>query len=198
MKKYIHSYLTENYYLDKSQIGNAGIYVIGDDKNNRPPTNANKLIEEISTIFGYPFTRTKWIINGWAKKQKPDYCLKFYWTSHEVDGLMSPAVRRIMASTIGQDLVAVTPMSAPTGTLLYLDYQYGELDHPTPQYVMATDPATPDSEPSVFKVEGVDDMRLQKERTLKKWLDSGLLDGFDDKKDSIASLYEAQTKQFLK
>lgn len=89
-------------------------------------------------------------------------------------------------------------MGSPTGILFYLDYQYGEQHHPTPNYMLAVDPATPDSEPSIFKVEGIDAMRLQRERTLQKWLDSGLLDGMDEKIENIALLYEAQAKQFLK
>lgn len=118
--------------MDKSQLGNAGIYNIGDNRDDNPPVKAKELIEEIVTIFGYSYTRTKWIIHNWCKKQKPDYCLKFYWSSHEI-----------------------------------------ELFFPI-------------------------DMRLQRERTLQKWLDSGLLDGMDEKKDNIALLYEAQAKQFFK
>ena len=134
MKKYILRYLTENYFLDKSQLGNAGIYNIGHNRDNNPPVKAKELIGEIVTIFGYSYTRTKWIIHNWCKKQKPDYCLKFYWSSQDIDSNL------------------------------------------------------------FFPI----DMRLQRERTLQKWLDSGLLDGMDEKKDNIALLYEAQAKQFLK
>jgi hypothetical protein len=164
MKKYILSYLTENYYLDKSEIGNAGIYAFDDDRRFKVPSNAKKLIEEIVTLFGYSFTRTKWIIHGWAKKEKPDFCLKFYWSSHEIDGTIFapfiPITRSVAASTIGLDLVSVQPMSAPKGLLSYLDFQYGEIDHPTSNHMLGVDPATPDAEPSVFKVEEIDAMRL--------------------------------------
>jgi hypothetical protein len=106
MKKYIVGYLTENYYLDKSEIGNAGIYAFDDGRRFKVPVNAKKLIEEIVTLFGYSFTRTKWLIHDWTKEQKPDFCLKFYWKSHEIGGNFSmPIVRRVMSSTIGQDLV---------------------------------------------------------------------------------------------
>jgi hypothetical protein len=200
MKKYIVSYLTENYYLDKSEIGNAGIYAFDDDRRFKVPSNAKKLIEEIVTLFGYSFTRTKWLIHDWAYKQKSDYCLKFYWKSHEIDGnIFMPIARHVAASLIGQDLVAVRPMSAPTGLLTYLDYTYGELDHPTPNYMLAVDSATPDAEPSVFKVEGLDAMRSQRERTIKKWQESGLLEGMShSNKENIALLYESQAKQLLK
>lgn len=192
MKKYILRYLTENYFLDKSQLGNAGIYNIGDNRDYNPPVNAKKLIEEIVTIFGYSYTRTKWIIHNWCKKQKPDYCLKFYWSSHEIE-LFFPIARSIAASTIGSDLIRVEPMSGPTGNLMYMDYQLGELHHPTPNYMLAVDPISDDPHISIAKVRNPD-----RNETIRKWIDSGLLDGMDGKKDSIAALYEAQAKQFLR
>jgi hypothetical protein len=192
MKKYILRYLTENYFLDKSQLGNAGIYNIGDNRDDNPPVNAKVLIEEIVTVFGYSFTRTKWIINDWAKSQRPDLCLRFYWSSHEFNGLIIPAIRRAMSRTIGHELISVKPMSKPTGLLTY-----GELDHPTPQYIVSSDPATPDAEPTVFKVEGVEAMRLQRERVIEKWKLSGLLDNFDPRKKNIADFYDGKSRQLL-
>lgn len=192
MKKYVVQYLKENYYLDKSEIGNAGIYSYDDDRVWKVPVNAKKLIEEIVTIFGYSFTRTKWMIHEWAKTQKPDYCLKFYWTSHEVN-FAKPIVTRLMASTIGQDLVRVEPMGEPTGNLMYLDYQYGELDHLTPNNMLAVDPLGDNSHINIAKVRNLD-----RGATIKKWQNSGLLDGFDGTKQSIAALYESQARQLLK
>ena len=152
-----------------------------------------KLIEEIVTLFGYSFTKTKWLIHDWAKKQKSDYCLKFYWKSHEIDSnVFMPIARQIAASTIGQDLVAVRPMSVPTGLLTYLDYTYGELDHPTPQYVMAVDPVDENPHINIAKVRNPD-----RNETIRKWQASGLLDYFDGSKDSIAALYESQARQLL-
>jgi hypothetical protein len=193
MKKYIVSYLTENYYLDKSEIGNAGIYAFDDDRRYKVPVNAKKLIEEIVTLFGYSFTRTKWLIHDWTKEQKPDFCLKFYWKSHEIGGNFSmPIVRRVMSSTIGQDLVAVTPMSLPTGLLHYIDYQYGELNHPTPNYILAADPVDENSNIAIAKPRNPD-----RQATIQKWIDSGLLDNFDLQKQNIAALYESQARQLL-
>lgn len=94
-------------------------------------------------------------------------------------------------------MVRIEPMGGPTGNLFYLDYQYGELHHPTPNYMLAVDPATPDVEPSVFKVEGLDAMRSQRERTIKKWIDSGLLDNFDSSKQSLADFYDGKSRQLL-
>ena len=197
MKKYIVGYLTENYYLDKSEIGNAGIYEFDDTREWKVPVNAKKLIEEIVTLFGYSFTKTKWLIHDWAKKQKSDYCLKFYWKSHEIDGnIFMPIARHVAASMIGQDLVAVRPMSAPTGSLMYLDYTYGELDHPTPHYVMAVDPIDDDIPANVS---GIEVMRLQREKTLRKWDSLGFLEGLSGHvRDDIVALYESQAKQLLK
>jgi hypothetical protein len=194
MKKYILSYLTENYYLDKSEIGNAGIYAFDDDRHFKVPSNAKKLIEEIVTLFGYSFTRTKWIIHDWAKSQHPDFCLKFYWSSHEIDGnIFMPIARQVAASTIGQDLVAVRPMTLPNGLLNYIDYQYGELDHPTPDYLIGSiDPANNDPHITIAKVRNLD-----RNEIIRKWQASGLLDNFDGSKPSIAALYECQARQLL-
>lgn len=166
MKKYIVGYLTENYYLDKSEIGNAGIYAFDDERQWKVPVNAKKLIEEVVTLFGYSFTRTKWLIHNWAKSQKPDYCLKFYWTSHEiVINFAMPIVRSVMASTIGQDLVIVQPPKGPS---------IWELDHPTPNYILATDPVNENPNITIAKPRISD-----RQATLRKWIDSGLLDNFD-------------------
>ena len=192
MKKYIVRYLTENYYLDKSQIGNAGIYSFEDTREWKIPVKAKELIEEVVTLFGYSFTRTKWFIHDWCKKQKPDYCLKFYWLSHEVE-LFFPIVRNIASSTIGQDLVQVRPMGAPIGNLMYLDYQYGQLDHPTPNYILSTDPINDNTHINIAKVRNPD-----RNETIRKWQASGLLEYFDTRKDSIAALYESQARQLLK
>jgi hypothetical protein len=192
MKKYIVRYLTENYYLDKSQIGNAGIYSFDDTREWKVPVKAKELIEEVVTLFGYSFTRTKWFIHDWCRKQKPDYCLKFYWSSHEVD-IFLPIARSIAASTIGSDLVSVKPMGGPTGTLMYMDYQYGELDHRTPDYLIGgVDPVNDDPHIAIAKVRNPDRIA-----TIRKWQDSGLLDNFDSGKQSLADLYDGKSKQLL-
>lgn len=188
MKKYIVKYLTENYFLDKSQIGNAGIYSFDDTREWKTPVNAKELIEEIVTLFGYSFTRTKWFIHEWAKKQKPDYCLNFYWTSHKIDGdIFLPIARRVMASTIGHDLVRVEPMGGPTGTIMYLD-------HSTPDYLIGgVDPVVDNPHINIAKVRNPD-----RDATIRKWEASGLLEGIDNSKQSIAALYESQARQLLK
>ena len=44
---------------------------------------------------------------------------------------MLPIAMKVVAQTIGLDLVSVQPMSAPLGTLHYMDYQYGDTKHIT-------------------------------------------------------------------
>lgn len=44
---------------------------------------------------------------------------------------MLPIAMNVAARTIGLDLVSVQPMSAPLGTLHYMDYQYGDTKHTT-------------------------------------------------------------------
>lgn len=39
-------------------------------------------------------------------------------------------IQRIRANTLAQDLVAVQPMGAPIGRLMYLDYNYGPIEEP--------------------------------------------------------------------
>ena len=135
-----------------------------------------------------------WLIHDWAKSQKPDYCLKFYWKSNEIDyNFAMPIVRRVMAATVGQDLVAVQPLKGPTGHLFYLDHQYGELDHPTPNYILAADPVDENPNITIAKPRNPD-----RQEILRKWIDSGLLDNVgDDAKQSLAALYEAQSRQLL-
>jgi hypothetical protein len=44
--------------------------------------------------------------------------------SFDFGTLTMPLVRRVFASTIGTDLVSVQPLSAPTGLLHYIDFEY--------------------------------------------------------------------------
>lgn len=39
-------------------------------------------------------------------------------------------IQHIRANTLAQDLVAVQPMEAPQGRLMYLDYNYGPIEEP--------------------------------------------------------------------
>jgi hypothetical protein len=114
MENFIFSYLTENFYIDKSSVGNYGIY-LGPRMSDNTPFRAHKLIAEISTNFGVCDKNAKKYIIKWAGVD-----LDFYWKV----GFEFPTIRTIASTTIGVDLVQVVPMSAPLGTLMYIDYTY--------------------------------------------------------------------------
>ena len=46
----------------------------------------------------------------------------------EVGAFILPVARRVMANTIGNDLVAVQPLELPTGMLHYIDYNIERKD----------------------------------------------------------------------
>jgi len=180
MKKLLYKYLNAFYVLDKNGRGN---YVIFKHEGDwLVKYDDERLIKELVEIFGYGYTRTKWSINSWAKTIIPHVDLRNYWSKRYSIGF--PIVTSVSASLLGTDLVRVEPMSGPTGQLFYMDYQYGQLDHPTPDYEI--------SGVNVAKVRNPD-----RNETIRKWQASGLLDYIDGTKESIAALYEAQAKMFL-
>lgn len=188
MKKLLYKYLNAFYVLGKNGRGNYVIFK--DEGGGLTKHDDDDLVKELVEIFGYGYTRTKWCIDSWAKSIIPHVDLRHYWQKKNYLGF--PIARSISSSLIGGDLVSVAPMSAPTGHLFYLDYNYGQLDHPTPNYMLATDPVDDNPHISVAKVRTPD-----RNETIRKWIDSGFLDDFDTRKDSIAALYEAQTRMFL-
>ena len=125
MEKFVQQYLSTYYYVKTSEIGNDGIYYVNDDRRIPTPHNGGKLLTEIVTVFGLEDVddNIKIIINDWAATIKPDVDLEFYWKTTE-DLIGFPIVQRIMAQTIGMDLVPVQPMDGPRGELMYIDYQY--------------------------------------------------------------------------
>ena len=192
MKKLLYKYLSAFYVLDKQTNG---YYAIFKDEGDRlVKQNNDNIVKELVEIFGYGYTRTKWTIDSWGKTIIPHVDLRYYWGLRYLDdtAFEFPVVRSISSSLIGGDLVSVKPLSAPTGNLFYLDYQYGQLDHQTPNYMLATDPVDDNPHISVAKVRKPD-----KSDIIRKWQASGLLDYFDGTKQSITALYEAQAKMFL-
>jgi hypothetical protein len=176
MKKLLYKYLNAFYVLGKNGRGN---YVIFKKENDVIKYDDEKLIKELVEIFGYSYTRSKWAINSWAKTIIPHVDLSNYWSTRYSIGF--PIVTSVSASLIGGDLISIEPMSAPTGNLFYLDYQYGQIDHPTPDYQIGVPkPRNPD-----------------RNEIIRKWQASGLLDSYDGSKQSLAALYESQARQFL-
>lgn len=125
MVKHIHSYLSSLYHISTSEVGNDGVYKLNDDRNFKSSVYGDIFLKEIIDIFGYDEDYSKNIVNEWALKQKSDVDLRYFWTTKEpIFDSVLPIIQRVAARTIGLDLVSVQPMSAPTGQLTYLDFQY--------------------------------------------------------------------------
>jgi hypothetical protein len=156
MENFVQQYLSTYYYIKTSEVGNDGIYYVNDDRRIPIPYSGSKLIKEIVTVFGLDDVddSVKIIINDWAVSIKPDVDLEFYWTTME-DLFAFPMAHQIASTTIAMDLVTVQPMDGPRGELMYMDFQFGELDHPTPEINIT--------------VNDRDDSIVQ--RTLEKWKD---------------------------
>ena len=86
MEYYIHQYLSENYYVDNSTVGNDGIYQLIDTNIVKIPYNGNQLIKEIVTIFSLEESEVKTIITNWAISKKKTVNLGFYWKMYTYSG----------------------------------------------------------------------------------------------------------------
>lgn len=141
MELFVHKYLSQNYYIKPSDVGNYGIYYRFSEYTYLIPTYASTLIDEINLIFCINEDVIKDYITNWASSIKPDIDLEFYWKTYNI-GFDMPLAQRVAAQTIGLDLVAVQPMAGPVGNLLYLDYQY-DGGNPLNQNVEIVEPRPP-------------------------------------------------------
>jgi hypothetical protein len=124
METFVYDYLTKNYYLDISDAGNDGIYLILDTRRFKAPTPSHKLLNDIMTIFALDIDTSKDIINLWAKSVNPDIDLEFYWkTTNDIFNSILPIIANLSAS-LSDNLVRVEPLSSPSGNLLYMDVVY--------------------------------------------------------------------------
>ena len=125
MEKFIHTYLSENYYIQTSEVGNHGIYQKYDDRRIPVPFNGDRLVKDVVTVFGVTKAEAKGYIYRWALSIEPNVNLDFYWKmAEEFGSLVFPVIQQVAARTISQDLISVQPMTAPTIELQYLDYVY--------------------------------------------------------------------------
>lgn len=126
MEKYIYEYLSKNYKIETSSVGNYGIYQRHTDLFYPIPFNGNELLKEVITVFGISKDDAHGYIYHWSKLVCPDCDLTFYWKMADdvLSNIALPIARRIASQTLGLDLVSVQPLSAPPITLLYLDYTY--------------------------------------------------------------------------
>jgi hypothetical protein len=122
MQNIVHSYLSKHYEIATSEVGNDGIYLKSDTREYRIPTYGDKLVKELVTIFCLEDSLLKTYIDVWAVSIKKDVDLEFYWKTQEE--IAFPHVSRIISSLMANDIVAVQPMEATSGQLLYMDYQY--------------------------------------------------------------------------
>jgi hypothetical protein len=122
MQIIVQSYLSKHYEIATSEVGNDGIYLKSDTREHRIPTYGDKLVKELVTIFCLEDGLLKTYIDDWAVSIKKDIDLEFYWKTQEE--IAFPHISRVISSLMANDIVAVEPLAAPRGELLYMDYQY--------------------------------------------------------------------------
>jgi hypothetical protein len=106
MEKYIQAYLNNNFEILTSEVGNDGVYLIGDAASIPRPVYSPKLIKELVLLFSINEVNAKLYVDNWASNVRPEVDLTFYWlTSSNV-------------------IFPVLPMTASTSTLFYLDYVF--------------------------------------------------------------------------
>lgn len=121
---YIHKYLSRHYKLRTTQEQTKKLTIVviwGIYHNNgsiaKREIRNDDILKDISTIFGISTKKAKIIINQWAKSINVHINLKQYWAKSP---LWFPIIEKIAARTLGMDLVAVQPMSQPTGLLNFI------------------------------------------------------------------------------
>ncbi len=122
MNKIVYKYLSEYYYIDKSEMGNDGIYSKIDIRRYKAPVRGLTIITEVSSIFNLTTDKAKEIIISWTVEQFTNINLEFYWKTP--NDFLLPLAQAIASRTIAQDLVSVQPINTPTSNLLFLDAIY--------------------------------------------------------------------------
>jgi len=110
MESIILEYLSKTYSLDV----NTNQVLDSDDK-----IYADDLLSELELIFGVSTETATALVEIWIEDSEPKFDLEIFW-SDKAANIFSHVILR----TVGMDLVAVQPMSAPTGVLFDLDYTY--------------------------------------------------------------------------
>jgi hypothetical protein len=116
MKKLIHRYLNENFFIKKDVI-----------RYSSTPWSVSSdiLIKDLNKVFDLSKKELKWLVKSWVRKQNRNFDFNDWWTPkiNTCDNLFMPFVTRVVSSTIVEDLIPVQPMEGPTGQLFYLDFQ---------------------------------------------------------------------------
>lgn len=118
MKKIVYKYLSEYYYIGKSEMENDGIYSKIDIRRYKAPIRGLTIITEVSTIFNITKDKAKEFITAWSIQEFTNINLEFYWKIPS--DFLLPLAKAIASKTIGQELVNVKPMDVPTGSLPYV------------------------------------------------------------------------------
>jgi hypothetical protein len=82
MEKIIFAYLSQNYYIKESQVGNDGIYKIEHTQRVATPTKGEELIKELQNVFSLDEDLVFIAINDWCLEQKVTTNLFFYWKTN--------------------------------------------------------------------------------------------------------------------
>jgi hypothetical protein len=122
MEQLLHKYLSSYYFIDTSDVGNDGIYLLNDTRRYKAPIYGINLLNELNHIFNLEKGYLQSNIDNWALSIKEDVDLEWFWLQEDLFNF--PISHQIAARTVGLDLVSVQPMDGPVGQLLYLDYEY--------------------------------------------------------------------------
>lgn len=128
MELFIHKYLSNHYVVSTTEESgkkiqvfvNYGIYVKTDEKV-KEFRYVNHLIDELVSVFSISEVDTLSYICSWVEFVCPRCDLTWYWKQEPP---FFPHIKQVVSRTVAMDLVAVQPMSAPTGMLCYFDYVY--------------------------------------------------------------------------
>lgn len=195
MRKLIYRYLNENYL-----VSGCNLYQLN-KKVSFPITSAT-LVSELSRVFGFDKGELKWFIKHWIHKQNKGFPFRSFWSPKPTgfDNIIFPIVRRVFSPVLGQELVTVESLSAPTGII----FETTPVVNSLPVTELATRYASIEINPNYYSVINIsgttttDLSNLEKTRkeTIKKWQDSGILNSLHSK--NIENLYKNQMKQIIK
>jgi len=157
------------------------VYLIENDK----PVDHRQIESTIREIFGTPKYFNRYIIECWYISNGLEVYNHFWgkpWANNWEFEVTFPLAMRIASQTIGLDLVAVQPMSAPTGLLTYLDFRHDGDILPDIEH----------QEPPVAEDGDITPIR-------RRWETAGLLEGLTPNlRENLERLYENQARQLLR
>lgn len=139
MRKHIQRYIDEKYFIYTHPSGKDAIHLISNkEKINEVYFDtfyhdlpANRILKDISLIFGFDIEEAKLEFHIWAFKNYPHIDLYFFWDSLQTTStnIIFPSVRQPKINTLGNELISVMPLSAPKSVLFHTDIKL-EKDKP--------------------------------------------------------------------